>query len=255
MRSGGAWDAVDPEWTELIRAHLCIGWQAEDATAPFAIPVPSATAAPGTLCIVKFRDDAGEQRIGIVRTATHMQILPAAANQPGTSYSVLAANAITVSDIRACKIMADKLQPTTRAIEWHHRELATGLSHDHPAMSKKDVRSFTNTRWRNLTDENKKPYLQLQTDDAAFKARTFANNKRTHEQRKNAQYTFASSNPLYETHILRPLDSISTHRNNNTWVCTLETSGTPFTVTTNSDYQYIHITCTTYRTHSEPHCI
>jgi hypothetical protein len=165
MRSGGAWDAADPEWTELVRAHL--GWQAEDATAPFAITVPSATAAPGTL--VKFRDGAGEQRIGIVRTATHMQNLPAAANQPGTLYSVLAANTTTASDIRACKIMADKLQPTTRAIEWHHRELAAVLTHDHPAMSKKDVRSCTNTRWRNLTDENKKPYLQRQPDDAAFK--------------------------------------------------------------------------------------
>jgi hypothetical protein len=86
-------DQVDPEWTELIRAHL--DWQAEDATAPFAITVPSATAAPGTL--VKFRDGAGEQRIGIARTATHMQNLPAAANQPGTLYSVLAANTITVS--------------------------------------------------------------------------------------------------------------------------------------------------------------
>jgi hypothetical protein len=44
MRSGGAWDAADPEWTELIRTHL--GWHAEDATAPFAITLPSATAAP-----------------------------------------------------------------------------------------------------------------------------------------------------------------------------------------------------------------
>jgi hypothetical protein len=34
--------------------HAYLGWHAEDATAPFAITVPSATAAPGTL--VKFRD-------------------------------------------------------------------------------------------------------------------------------------------------------------------------------------------------------
>jgi hypothetical protein len=103
-------------------------------------------------------------------------------------------------------------------------------------------------------DKNKKPYLQLQTDHAASKARTFATNKRTHEQRQNAQYTFAS-NALHETHILRPIDSISTHTTNNTWACTLKTSGTPFTVATNINDQYISRALPTSLTQSESRCI
>jgi hypothetical protein len=105
-------------------------------------------------------------------------------------------------------------------------------------MSKKAIRSCTNTRWRNLTDNNKKPYLKQQTDDAAAKAHIFANNKHTHEQRKSTQY-ISNSNTLYDTHILQPLDSVGTPAaDNNTCACTLETHGTTSTAAT-SDDQFI----------------
>jgi hypothetical protein len=105
-------------------------------------------------------------------------------------------------------------------------------------MSKKDIRSYTNIRWRNLTDNNKTSYLKQQTGDGAAKARIFANNKLTHERRKCTQYIF-NSNTLYDAYILQPLDSVSTPTDNNTRVCALETHGTAFTAATNSDDQFI----------------
>jgi hypothetical protein len=111
------------------------------------------------------------------------------------------------------------------------------LSRDYPTMSKKYIRSYTNTRWRNLTDNNNTSYLKQQTDDGAAKARIFANNKLTHERRKCTQYIF-NSNTLYDACILQPLDSVSAPTDNNTRACALETHGTAFTelptVTTNS---------------------
>jgi hypothetical protein len=135
--------------------------------------------------------------------------------------------------------MAGVLQPTTKAHEWHHREQqAIILPRDCPTMNKKYIRSYTNTRWRNLTDNNKTSYLKQQTDDGAAKARIFANNKLTHERRKCTQYIF-NSNTLYDACILHPLDSVSTPTDNNTRACALETHGTAFTAATNSDDQFI----------------
>ena len=247
MRSGGIWETTDPEWTALIRTHL--GWQAEDSTAPFAVTMPNVTATPGTL--VKFRDSTGEQRIGIVRTATHRPRSPALPNRTTTTYTILAANAATTNNTRSCKQMAGVLQPTTKPHEWHHREQAIMLSRDYPTMNKKDIRSHTNTRWRNLTDNNKTSYLKQQTDDGAAKARIFANNKLTHERRKCTQYIF-NSNTLYDACVLQPLDSVSTPTDNNTRACALETHGTAFTAATNSDDQFISRPLPTSPSHNQP---
>ena len=132
LQADGIWETTDPEWTALIiRTHL--GWQAGDSTAPFAVTMPNVTATPGTL--VKFRDSTGEQRIGIVRTATHRPRSPALPNRTTTTtYTILAANAATANNTRSCKQMAEALQPTTKAHEWHHREQAIMLSRDYGWM-------------------------------------------------------------------------------------------------------------------------
>ena len=175
--------------------------------------MPSVTSAPGTL--VKFRDITGAQRIGIVRTATHIPSLPTSPNQTKIAHTVLAASATTTNNTRSCKQMAEVLQPTTKAHEWHHREQAITPTHNCPTMSKKYIRSYTNTRWRNLTDSNKKLYLKQQTDDGAAKAQIFANNKLTNEQRKSTQYIFNFDTP-YDTHTYFSLLILSAHRQTTT---------------------------------------
>jgi hypothetical protein len=107
-------------------------------------------------------------------------------------------------------------------------------------MSKKDIRSCTNTRWRNLTDNNKTSYLKQQTDDGAAKARIFANNKLTHERRKCTQYIFNSSTPTHcTTHAYYSLLILSAHLQTTTPVpAHLKLTALPSqqlpTVTTNS---------------------
>jgi hypothetical protein len=118
-------------------------------------------------------------------------------------------------------------------------------------MSKKYTRSCTNTRWRNLTDNNKNPYLRQQTGDTSTtsKARIFANNKRTHEQRKGTQYT------IRHTHTPASwfCQHVSTHVDNNTCACTLETYGTTFTAATNYEQrQSVHLTPFAYLSNPDP---